>query len=492
MVNFMNLSTARSTNRAKEVGLRKVSGARRSEVMGQFLGESVLSAFLGLALGLLMIGLTLPLFNTLAGKNLSISGIFHLPLILGLLGMTLLTGLVAGSYPAVFLSAFQPSRVLKGGSVSGGRAQAVLRRTLVVIQFALTLFFVMGTAIVGQQLRFVRGANLGIDTHGVVTGMVLIRDSHALRTALLANPSVLSVTFAAPPDKEQRGLSKVTWEGKTSGDESQFFPVIVDPDYLEVFRVGMAEGRFFSREFPSDSNESIVLNETAARVMGMASPLGKKVTIGRRTLSVIGVIKDFHQSSLHRPIEPMLLTYPQQNFQMCLRIAPSNMRDTLAFLAATSKTFSMDPDAYSSWEILDDKIDGFYQSERKVEAILGLFTAIALFTACLGLLGLASFLAEKRTKEIGIRKVLGAPATGLIWLQSREFSKWILFASLLAGPAAYFASRQWLARFAYRADPSLWIFLAATLATLAVALLAVGYQSIRAALANPIESLRYE
>jgi putative ABC transport system permease protein len=492
MINFMNLSTARSANRSKEVGLRKVIGARRTEVMGQFLGESVLLAFLGLILALILVCLGLPLFNNLAGKAIAFSGLFAPPLILSLIGMTLLTGLLSGSYPSFFLSAFQPSRVLKGGVASGGRSQAALRKTLVVLQFALTLFFVMGTAVVDRQLKFIREKNLGIDTHNVVATSAFFRDYQSVKNTLLSNPNVLSVTRSDPPQMEQRGIPDVAWEGKNPGDEAQFFPVTVDADYLQTFHVGLAEGRFFSSEFPSDATESLVLNETAVRAMGMTSPVGKKVTIGRQAYTVIGVVKDFHQSSLHRPIEPMILRAPPDHFLMCVRISPTNVQDTIAFLETTSKNFSRVPDFIFRHEFLDDRIDGFYSSERKVEAILGLFTAIALFTACLGLFGLASFLAERRTKEIGIRKILGAPVSGLILLQTREFSKWVLLSGLVAGPAAYYATGRWLRGFAYHTNPSVGVFLSAVFATLLIALLAVGFQAVRAARANPVTSLRYE
>ena len=492
MINFMNLSTARSANRAKEVGLRKISGARRSEVMAQFLGESALMAFFGLLIALLLVFLGLPFFNRLAGKSIAFSGLFNPLLVLGLAGMTLLTGLVAGSYPAFFLSAFLPSRVLKGGFVSSGRGQAVLRKSLVVLQFALTLFFVMGTAIVGRQLRFVREKDLGIDTHNVIALGAFPGDYQAFKNTLLANPNVLNVTRSDPPQMEQRGISGVTWEKKNPGDESQFFPLTVDADYLQTFRLGLVEGRFFSEEFPADAVDALVLNETAVRVMGMSSPAGKKVTIENQPYTVIGVVKDFHQSSLHRPIEPMILRAPEDHWQTCVRISPANVRETIAFIETTAKEFSQSPDAFYFIEFLDDRIDGFYRSERKIEAVLGLFTAIALFTACLGLFGLASFLAEKRTKEIGIRKILGAPVPGLIFLQTREFTKWILVSGLVAAPAAYLAAGRWLRGFAYHIKPGFGIFLAAIFATLIVALLAVGYQSVRAARANPAESLRYE
>jgi len=492
VINFMNLSTARSVQRAKEVGLRKVGGACRADLVGQFLGESILLSFCALGLGLAVIGFALPLFNALAGKHIAFSRMFDFPLVLGLAGMTLATGIVSGVYPAFFLSSFQPSRVLKAGAVSGSRSQAALRKVLVVLQFALTLFFVMGTAIVGRQLQYVREKDLGIDTHDVITTFVDFQDFQTVKNAFLANPNVLSVTRSSPPQKEQRGLSGVTWEGKAGAEGSEFFPVPVDPDYLETFRVGMAEGRFFSRDFPADLNESVVLNQAAARAMGFVSPVGKKVSIGNRSYTVIGVIKDFHQTSLHRPIEPMILRQSEFYWEACIRISPRNVSETIAFLQATAKRFSRNPDVSFPFEFLDDRLDGFYAAERKVEAVLGLFTAIALFTACLGLFGLASFLAERRTKELGIRKVLGASTSGLIALQTREFTKWVLVSALAAVPASFFATSLWLHRFAYHAHPGPGLFLLSILATLFVALAAVGFQSTQAARLNPVESLRYE
>jgi len=492
MINFMNLSTARSAIRAKEVGLRKVSGARRTDIMGQFLGESVLLAFCGLILALGLVSLVLPLFNRLAGRAIAPSELLAPSLLIGMAATALVTGLLSGVYPSVFLSAFQPARVLKAGPVSGGRAQTSLRKSLVVVQFTLTLFFVMGTAVVGRQLAFVRGKDLGIDTHNVVLGWAFFRDFQPVRDAFLANPNVLSVTRSSPPQKEQRSLPDVSWEGKAQGDGSQFFPVTVDPEFLTVFRVSMAEGRFFSREFPTDATDSVVLNQTAARVMGMTSPLGKSVTIGRRPYTVIGVVKDFHQSSLHRPIEPMILRWTESG-PVCIRIDPANVAETLSFLKTTGNRFSQDdPDRQFTLEFLDDRIAGFYAEEDKTMAVLGLFTGIALFTACLGLLGLASFLAEKRTKEFGVRKVLGAPVAGLVLLQTKEFFMWILASGLVAGPAAYYAAGRWLRGFAYHFNPGPSLFVLSLLATLAVALLAVGYQSVRAAGANPVVSLRHE
>jgi putative ABC transport system permease protein len=493
IINFMNLSTARSSNRAKEVGMRKVSGAKRSEILAQFLGESVVHAGFGLLLALIMVQIALPFFNSLAGKRIVFADIMTPHILLFLLCLTLLTGFLAGAYPAIFLSSFHPAKVLKGAGMTGGRSQATLRKSLVVLQFALTFFLVIGTAVVDRQLAFVQDKDLGIDTQNVVTFFGDFRNVRSAKSAFLANPNVLSFTQSDSPQREQRGITDVFWEGKNPEDRRSFFPVSTDPDFLETFCIGLAEGRFFSYEFPSDAREAIVLNETAVRTMGFLSATDKRVTIGEKPYTVIGVVKDFHQSSLHRPIEPMILRWPEEIYQNCVRINPVNVEETLAFLEQTRKTFMpWLPDGPFLYEFLDERISGFYSPERKVESILRLFTAIALFTACLGLFGLASYLAEKRTKEIGIRKVLGAPIGSLIFLQTREFTKWILVSGLIAGPAAYYASHRWLLGFAYHINPGIGLGVFCVLATLIVAFLTVGFQSLRASLANPVDSLRHE
>jgi putative ABC transport system permease protein len=491
MINFMNLSTARSANRAKEVGLRKVTGAFRVDIIKQFLGESVVLSFISFLLALLLVWQVLPLFNSLAGKQLSLIRVVQAGMLPALLGITLLTGLLSGIYPALFLSSFQPAKVLKGGWFSGRRGQPILRKSLVVFQFTLTLMLVIGTAVVDRQLKFVGEKDLGIDTHNVVTFNGFFDQFPSARNILLANPSVLNVTCSDSPQFDQRGISDVTWEGKNPEDEILFFPVRVDADYLQTFRIGLAEGRFFSRDFPSDVTESLVINEAAVRAMGLTSPIGKRVTVGGEAYAVIGVVRDFHQSSLHRPIEPMILRTSRLPIPpTCVRINPVNTTETIAFIEETMKTFM--PNVRFNYEFLDDRIEGFYSSERKVETILSLFTGIALFTACLGLFGLASFLAEKRTKEIGIRKVLGAKVGGLVWLQAWEFSKWILLSGLVAAPVAYYEAVQWLRGFTYHIRPGVDIFLIAGLLTWLAAMFAVGFQSVRAAIANPVDSLRYE
>jgi len=496
-INFMNLATARSANRGKEVGLRKVTGARRSDIVKQFLGESVVLSFLSLVLALLLLWAVLPLFNNLAGKQLALIRIFDPSLFAEVLGITLLAGLLAGSYPALYLAAFEPARVLKGTFLGGERGQAALRKSLVVFQFALTIFFVMGTIIVDKQLRFVRTKNLGIDTHQVVT-TVLREEGH--KVAILADSRILSGSQSVPPGSAPRAAIEVSWEGKNPDDQTPFFPVPVDPEYLKTFRLEMAEGRFFSAEMATDRTEAAVVNETAARALGAGSPLGKSLTVTAMSMqgrtettayTVIGVMRDFHQNSLRRAIEPMIFTdNGDQGPWLNLRINPVGIADTMKFLEKTWKTFV--PGNPFTFEFLDDKIDAFYKQDRRTRSILGVFTVLALFTACLGLVGLASFIAEKKTKEIGIRKVLGASAQGLVLTQSRAFLAWVLAANAIALPAAYFAAGRWLQEFAYRVRPGITPALLAAAFSLTVAFLSVASKAVRAARSAPADSLRFE
>jgi len=495
-INFMNLATARSANRAKEVGLRKVTGACRSDLVKQFLGESCVLSIAGVVLAVGLVGLALPLFNSLAGKHLILGRLFRAEEFALVIGITLLTGLIAGSYPAVFLSAFRPAKVLRDKGLSAGRGHAGLRKILVVIQFALTVFLVMGTLVVDKQLRYVRNKNLGVDTHSVVT---MDAPRPGMKEAYLAYPGVESVSQAIAPGLQPRDNTTVTWEGKNPGTIVPFLPISVDEDYLRVFRIGMTDGRFFSKERPADNRDSVVINETAARVLGPGSPLGKRLTYsamnGRgametRTLTVIGIMKDFHQTSLRQAIEPMLFINNGQSIVAQVRLRPSDVGGSLEFLERTWKTFV--PDYPFSYHFVDERIDGFYASERRVRSIIGIFAVLALFTACLGLAGLSSFLVERRTKEIGIRKVMGASARSLVVMQTREFAAWVLLANVIAWPAAYIGIDRWLRGFAYRVSPGIAPAAITAGLSLAVALLAVGYQAVRASSANPVESLKYE
>jgi ABC-type antimicrobial peptide transport system permease subunit len=491
MINFINLSTARSSSRAKEVGLRKVNGASRINIILQLLGESVVISFLSLLLALVLVYYVLPLFNILAGKQIAFVSLFEPKLFLMLIAVTFITGILSGSYPSFFLSSFQPAKVLKGEIMSGGKNQPVLRKTLVVFQFSLTLFLIIGLTIVNHQMKYVREKDLGMNTSNIIITEAYFSDYQSAKSIFLMNPDILSMTISDPPNIDQRGFSNITWEGNDPGIVIEFFPVSVDPDYLKTFGVKMGAGRFFSDEFPSDRTEALVLNEAAVRAMGIYSPIGKRVIIGRQTYNIIGVIKDFHQTTLSKPIEPMILRQTIGT-TLCLRINPARTVETISFIERTMKGYFPDPTRPVRIEMLQERIDKFYTSERKLEAILAVFTVVALFTACLGLIGLASFMAEKRTREIGLRRIFGAPVSEMLWMQTWEFSKWILLSGVIAGPTSYWAAGKWLSGYASHFNPGIGIILVPVIVTFIIALIAVGYQSMKAAMANPVDSLRHE
>ncbi len=494
IINFINLATAKSAGRAKEVGLRKINGARRIEIISQFLGESVIISLLALLLSLVLVKIGLPLFNSLADRQITFLKLFEPQLFLSLLAATLLTGILSGSYPAFFLSSFQPARVLKGEVFNSGKSQAPLRRILIVIQFTVTIFLITLSAVVNRQLKYARSLDLGMDTGNIIIteGKFRFNEYETAKNALLSNPEILNITYSNPPNIDQRGFSDVTWEGKDPASVIQFFPVSVDPDYLKTFGTRMSAGRFFSEEFPADRTESVVINETAARKIGMESPLGKKLMIGTRTCIIIGIIKDFHQTALSKPIEPMILMFNSGNPNICIRINPTALNDVIPFIETTLKRFNWDPDRPFRYELLDDRIEKFYLSDKKTETILSVFRVIALFTACLGLLGLASFMAEKRSREIGVRKIFGGSVPRLVWLQAWEFLKLIALSGVISAPFACLAADRWLSRNAYHFNPGIDILLMPVLVALIAASSMVGYQSLRAAMANPVDSLRHE
>jgi len=493
-INYMNLSTSRSANRAREVGIRQVVGANRIQLIKQFMGESVFYAIIALIIGLVILHLLLPTFSQLAGKPLSMD--YSLSMILVLIGLTLFTGILAGVYPAFVLSSFQVIRALKGALKSRDRS-ALFRKILVVTQFSLSIFLITGTLFVFRQIDFMMNRELGYNTENILCVPMrgqLARNYQVFKTSLLENPNIISMTRAnTTPDIKQSSIADydITWDGREEGDN---FPGInimgVDADYLKTCKMEMAEGRFFSEEFPTDSTDSWVINETAAAAMGLESPLGIGVYWAEYKGKIIGVIKDFHFSSLHEEIEPLLMRMNWGMDNILVRIRSDNMPGTIGFIQKTLKDLL--PHYAFEYEFLDTRLENLYTAEQRMEKILIFSTIIAIFISCLGLLGLASFTAEQRTKEIGIRKVLGSTVGGVVFLLSREFIKWVLLANLIAWPVAYFAVHNWLQNFAIRTRIGWEIFLLSGCLALAISLLTVCYQSIKAAVANPVDSLRYE
>ncbi len=491
-INFMNLATARSGMRAKEIGMRKVIGAKKGDIIKQFYGESILSSLSAVLLAIVLISLLLPAFNNLSGKELTFGLMENTKLLLGLLAIAVFTGLLSGSYPALFLSAFHPIRVIRGILKSGIRG-VLFRKILVVIQFSLTVILIIGTLIIHRQLSHIKGINLGYDKEHIVVLPIrgaLTENIDVLKSAMLQNPDILHMTATSSlPTFIGSGTSGSNWEGKDPKIRIQMQISWIDLDYLDTFKMEMAQGRFFSKEFPTDK-QAYVLNEAAIRAMGMESPIGKRFRWRFRG-QIIGVIKDFHYKSLHTEIEPLILiAEPGRYFYACTRINSANVPATIKFMENTWK--KLVPGFPFEYSFLDERIDNLYRAEQRMGNVFKYFTILGMFIASLGLIGMASFTAEQRTKEIGIRKILGASVPNVVSLLSKEFTKLVLISNIYAWPMPYFVMNQWLQSFAYRTKIGIWAFLLSAVLALVIAVVTVSYQSIKAAMANPADALHYE
>ncbi len=493
-INFMNLATARSAGRAQEVGLRKVVGAERRQLIIQFLGETLFMTVLALLLSLAFARLLLPVFKVLSGKELSLP-LTSPSLILSLVGITLLVGLVAGSYPALFLSSFQPAKVIRG-SLRSGQGGTRLRQGLVVFQFAVSTVFIIGTGVVFSQLRFVQNKPLGFDKENVV--VLSLGDPRArvvYRTfvdRVTQNPDVISAAGASSLPGGLINLGFVRPEGADSSEQVPMEIIICDHDFLKTMGIELEAGRDFSLDHSTDVREALLLNETAVDQLGWAGqPLNKQVYFGNVSNRVIGIVKDFHVKSLHTKINALFLhlaPHPDPLHYMAVRIRPGDIGRTLSGIEkAWREIYPHDPFAYS---FLDQDLDHLYRAEGLRSRVFLAFSVLTILIACLGLFGLASFTAEQKTKEIGIRKVLGASTPSLVRLLTGEFMRLVLLASLVSWPIAYFIMRGWLGSFAYRTGVGPVTFVMATVLAVLIALLTVGYQAVKASLANPADAIR--
>jgi len=494
-INFMNLSTARSANRAKEVGLRKVVGAFRSQLIRQFYGESLLFALIALGLAIAAVSVVLPAFGNLAGKEMSWNATGASVLVLGLAGIALLTGLVAGSYPALFLASFRPVDTLKG-KLRAGKGTAVFRRTLVVLQFCLSAALIIGTGVVSKQMTFIKNKNLGWSKEQVVAIPIRSYSRTSLETlkAQLANtPGILNVAVATQkPSFTSWSSSGFDWEGKDPSLKVDVTYMEADDGYVDTMGMNIIQGRNLSREFPTDKKESFLCNEEMAKLMGHEDPIGKSFSFWDQKGKIVGVIENFHFQPLRRKIEPLIIRWSQLDWTnfLFLRIAPEGISKTLGTVQGTWEKILVD--IPFSYQFLDEDFATMYRSEERTGTLLKIFTAMAILVACLGLFGLASYAAEQRTREIGIRKVLGASAQGIVALMCREFLVLIGLANLIAWPVAYFAVKDWLGNFAYRTQIPAVFFIGALVTSLVIGLMTVIYKAIRAASANPVEALKHE
>ncbi|HMB91087.1 MAG TPA: ABC transporter permease [Rhodothermales bacterium] len=514
-INYMNLSTARSAHRAREVGMRKVLGAPRQQLIRQFLGESLLLALLATSFVLPLLYLSLPLFNQIAEKSLTLTSLPLPGLLLGLLGMALLVGVGAGCYPAFFLSRFTPMQTLKG-TFSAGISGLTVRQGLVIFQFAMGIVLIIGTLVIFRQLDFIRERNLGFETTQTVVVSArmyghgtAVLPFETIQQAFAENPGVVEVALTGDVPGTDPRTAPFLLEGMADEDamtRTTWNLYSVDYDFLETMDIQVVAGRRFDRAMPADESTAYLINEAAWHaaqdLLGPTwdDPIGKHIDRYFRMQSewmlgkpgtIIGVVRDFHYQSLHHQIAPLVLQLnpvSRDHFVLCLRA--ENMASTLAHLETTWQQFV--PERPFEYYFLDAAFAQLYAAEQRVATLASLFAGLALFIACLGLFGLAAFTAEQRTKEIGIRKVLGATLANVTVLLSKDFLLLVLIAFVFAVPAAYLALRAWLATFAYHIDLGPGLFLLAGLLALTIALLSVSYHTLRAALTDPARSLRYE
>lgn len=491
-INFMNLSTAQSARRAKEVGIKKISGAGRQKLVLQFLGESVLLVLLAYVVAMVIVESLLSSFSNLTGKNLQLE-YFSWEHLRNSLGIILVTGIVAGSYPAFFLSSFDPLKVLKGKFTSGSGA-AIFRRYLVTGQFIISIALIISTLVITRQLNYIQNKKLGYDHENVV--YLYLNDdikahSQSFKQEITSNSMIESISFTNH-NPSQIGSSSWgwDWEGKPKDEEVLMHVNMVDKDFQKTLKLQMSDGEFFTSDDGKDS--SVVLNETAAKLISTReSVVGKVIGFNGKKLHVIGVIRDFHFKSVHRKIEPLIMGVLPDQFSIALiRVAAGNKEKAYKHIEEVFKKYASDQPYYLGF--LDEDLNNQYLSEKRMATIFRYFSVLAILISCLGLFGLSLFTAEQKTKEIGIRKTLGATSLSVIVLFLKQYFRWVAIATIISIPIAWYGMHSWLENFAYRIRLSPVEFVAAALLAFTIAMLTVSYQAIKAAGQNPVISLKYE
>ncbi|MFC1725475.1 ABC transporter permease, partial [candidate division KSB1 bacterium] len=493
IINFVNLSTARSAKRAMEVGLRKVVGANRKDLIKQFLGESMILSLIAFVFAMILISIVLPLYSGFTGKNFSVGN--NLELFAGIICITVFTGLISGIYPAFILSNILPVNALKESSMSSPRSSR-FRKLFVVGQFSITVFMIIGSVTVFRQLNFIRNKDLGYDKE-YLTAVVVRRVSeskiNAVKNEILKHPDITGFTMGPLPYSNffYYPTSDVDWEGKDPSAEALVNVYRVGFDYIETLGMEILKGRSFSREYSTDMGEAYIINEEAQKLFGSEDPVGKQFTLDGRQGKIIGVVKNFHQSTLYDRIEPIVMKIDRFG-----RILIRTETDKPAMMGCVEYIENIwkriIPEYPFVYWFIEDNIYDKYKSEFRMGTVSGYFTFLAIFISCLGLLGLVAFTSEQRTKEIGIRKVMGAAVSGIVKLLIKEFVILIVFANIIAWPVTYFFMRSWLNNFAYRTDFDISVYIFSGAFTLIIALITISCQAIKAAYANPVDSLRNE
>jgi ABC-type antimicrobial peptide transport system permease subunit len=486
----MNLATARANAKMKEVSIRKIIGARRGSLILQYIAESTFMALLSLCVAILIVWLLLPEFRNITGKDLHFD--FSAYTILSIIAIALISGLLAGSYPAIYLSGFRPAAVLKNSSDPAG-GQALIRKGLVVFQFAVSVVFIVAVMVVYRQMDLVQKKNLGFSKDNVIyfsaEGKVF-NDFEIFLTELKKIPGVVSASgMDGDLVGNHSGGGGISWPGQIAGQGIEFDGLDVNYDWVETFGMQLKEGRTFSREYGGDSS-SVLFNETAINAMHLKNPIGKKITMFGKEKTIIGVLKDFNYESLYRKPGPFFVRFEPKNTSVVVKMKNGTIVQTLARVKDVYQSFNTG--LAFEYKFIDDDFARLYSSERRVAVLSKYFAGLAIIISCLGLFGLSAFTAQKRQKEIGIRKVIGAAAHDIAFLLSKDFLKLVLIALAIALPIAWWLMNSWLNEFQYRIEIGVDIFALAILATIAVTIATISFQSVRAALANPVNSLRTE
>jgi len=495
-INFMNLATAVSGQRAKEVGLRKTVGALRPQLIAQFISESLLLSFISLLLAILIVYLMLPLFNQLASKSISFNP-FDANIFISLISVAVVTGLLSGSYPAFFLSSFNPVKALKGSKILRSN-KSFLRNGLVVFQFSISVVLIVTTLVIYKQLQFIQNRDIGFNKENLLYMKMpevgdLMNNKDAMRATLGEYPDITNYTFTDQLPTNLGNSSQLTWHGMNPGTQVMANRLRVDENFVKTFGMQMAAGRFFSKDF-GDNGTGYVVNETALKAMGLntKNAIGKIISISLedKEAPIIGVVKDFNFKPVQEPIEPLVMKTNFGGGYVVMRTTPASIRKVIGTL---QKSFhNVYGDYPFSYGFVSDDLSKLYITEQRMEKLFNVFSILSIVISCLGLFGLATFAAQQRIKEIGIRKVLGASEAGIATLLSKDFIQLVLISFVIAFPVAWWAMNKWLQSFAYRINISWWVFAVAGLAALLIALLTVSFQAIKAAIANPVKSLRTE
>lgn len=502
-INFMNLTTARSSTRTKEIGMRKVTGASKFDFIKQFMGESILLSLFAFIIAINIVYLVLPIFNDISGKMLNLNLIKNIDIGLGLIGLLLLTGIISGSYPTFFLAAFKPVAILKANSslIKKKNKDAILRKSLVILQFSISIFLLIVTLVISRQLNFLLNKDPGYNSEQVVYLPMkgdLKQQNEPFKNELLQNRNIVNVAATSGMLVDMlSSYDGFDWDGKNPDKRYSFVLGAVDFDYLQTLKMEMTDGRGFSKKYLSDETGGFIVNQAAIEAMGMKNPIEKRFSFegrqGWRHGTIVGVVKNFHFQSLHNKIEPfVMMIQPDRYNYFCLRIKPGtpDISETLTFVENTWKKFV--PNYPFEYSFLDEEFESLYRAEQRTKKIFSYFSFLAMFISCLGLFGLSSFTAERRTKEIGIRKVLGASVPGIMRLLNKEFLFLIAVSNLIAWIFSYFIIKKWLQNFAYHIELGWYFFVISGLLAMFFALVVVSIQSSKVAFQNPVESLRYE